>query len=358
MERWCPSYQVASDLVVGAHYLGNRGTRLASGDFQRNQPDPAAMQQLLLSGKEWNWVSDAASATDAGVPFPYPGFAGAGGRITPYPQVATGWGPLFFVGSPLGHSSYHALQLTADKRMSSGVAASLNYTFSRQRGDVDSGFQERWWSGPIQDVTRLSAEATVIGSQDRTHVFKGYATSDPADRAWTPPPWRRRWCDRRAGWWLDDQLAVPVRVGTAARRHFEQQLRGVVLPNLRQPQHGRPVARAVRRRRVQSLRSREPNQPVFQSSGLLDPVYGSLGTGPGRFEALRGFGAAYEDLGILKDVRAGRTVVQVRIDVLNLFNRRYLANPITDIASPLFGQVTTTAGELPRQVQIGVRWQW
>ena len=100
-------------------YVGNKGTRLGSGDFERNQPDPAAMQRLLPPGTEWNWVSDPASAAAAGVSLPISGIRRhAWMAITPYPQAAAGWGPLFFVGSPLGQTDYHALQLTANKRSS------------------------------------------------------------------------------------------------------------------------------------------------------------------------------------------------------------------------------------------------
>ena len=56
-------------------------------------------------------------------------------------------------------TSYHALQLTANKRISLGLAAIVSYTLSRQRGNLDSAFQERWTPGPIQDVTRLDREA-------------------------------------------------------------------------------------------------------------------------------------------------------------------------------------------------------
>src|SRR5262245_42980501 len=94
--------------------------------------------------------------------------------ITPYPQAAAGFGPLFFVGSPLGRSDYHALQVTGASRYRHGLSGSASYTLSRQRGDMDSAFQERWWNGPIQDVTKLDQEAHVIAAGDRTHVFKGY----------------------------------------------------------------------------------------------------------------------------------------------------------------------------------------
>lgn len=60
----------------------------------------------------------------------------------------------------------------------------------------------------------------------------------------------------------------------------------------------------------------------------------------------------------MKNVRfANRHRMQIRFEVINLFNRRYFANPVTDIGSPLFGQVVSTTGQ-PRQGQLGVRFEW
>ena len=96
--------------------------------------------------------------------------------VAPFPRVAETWGPLYHVGSPLGRQTYHALQLTANKRMSKGIAASAAYTYSRSRSNVDSAFQETWGVGLLQDVTQLDAEAEVIDANDMTHVFKGFVT--------------------------------------------------------------------------------------------------------------------------------------------------------------------------------------
>jgi hypothetical protein len=333
-------YELARDFVVGVNYLGNRGTRLQSGDFQRNQPDPLAMKQLLLAGHEWNWVSDSASAAAAGVPYPYPGFAGAAWMaITPYPQAAAGYGPLFFVGSPLGQSDYKALQLTANKRMSKGVAAVFSYTLSRQRGDLDSGFQERWFPGLIQDVTKLDREARVIGSNDRTHILKGYLT-------WSLP--------------FDVSLSTVVR--------YESGLPLAITSNNAYAGWQYPIY--VNRNPAVSLDSTfdgarfnafDPGDPAnryFNPAAFSNPAYGDLGTGPGRFEQLRGFGGAYEDLGVLKDIHFGRYTAQVKFDLFNVFNRRYFADPVTNIGSPYFGQVTTLAAQPPRQGQLGVRFMW
>jgi len=86
----------------------------------------AALSALVKRGQEWNWVWDEASAAASGVPYPYPGFSNYSFMaLSPYPTVAETWGPLFFVGSPLGSSDYNALQLTLNKRMSSGLAANV-----------------------------------------------------------------------------------------------------------------------------------------------------------------------------------------------------------------------------------------
>jgi hypothetical protein len=105
----------------------------------------------------------------------------------------------------------------------------------------------------------------------------------------------------------------------------------------------------------------EPGDPAnryFNPAAFSNPGYGDLGTGPGRFEQLRGFGGAYEDLGILKDFHFGRYTAQAKFELFNVFNRRYLADPVTDIGSPYFGQVTTLGAQPPRQGQAGVRFMW
>jgi hypothetical protein len=74
----------------------------------------------------------------------------------------------------LGSQSYHALQVTLNKRRSHGVTAYASYTYSRSRGNVATGFQETWSVGPIQDVHNLGMEANVISRFDQTNVLKGY----------------------------------------------------------------------------------------------------------------------------------------------------------------------------------------
>ena len=163
-------------------YMGDASRRLQSGDFQRNQPNTSAYTQMLKSGNEWSWVWDQASADAAGVPFPYEGFSNyAFMALAPYPQVSELWGPLFYVSSPLGQSDYQSMQVALYRRTNRGLATTVSYNLSRTHTNMQNslgGFQELWWAGPIQDVTKLSQEANTVAFYDQTHVFKGYVAWD------------------------------------------------------------------------------------------------------------------------------------------------------------------------------------
>jgi len=350
-------YELTRDLVVGANYIGTKGSRLNSGDFQRNQPDMAASSALVKRGQEWNWVWDEASAAASGVPYPYPGFSNFSFMaLAPYPTVAETWGPLFYVGSPLGSSDYTAFQLTLNKRMSSGIAGSVAYTWSKSHGNQQSGFQETWGSGPLQDVNNLGFEADVIGFNDLTHVLKGYV-------AWELPFGKGRrfmntggWSDALFGGWQVSMifkytsgypLAIrsnnyiagwmyPIYVNANPNGNYDVQFNG----------------------NYDASNQGAQGNKYFDSSNFSNPAYGEFGTGPGRFEKVRGFGWAGEDLGLMKNFTFGsRYSLQFRLELINVFNRHYYTNPVTDIGSQYFGYVTSTTGQ-PRQGQVGIRFQF
>jgi len=354
-------FEVTRDLVLSANYVGSLGTRLNSGDFERNQPDMAAISALVKSGKEWNWVSDQASAAASGVPYPYPGFSNfAMMALAPYPTVAETWGPLYYVGSPLGSSDYNAFQLTLNKRMSSGIAANVAYTWSKSHGNQQSGFQEVWSVGAIQDVNKLDSEADVIGFNDRTHVLKGYV-------AWELPFGKGRrymntggWKDGFFGGW---QLSVLFKYTTGLPLAIRSNNYIAGWSDFGYPIYVNADPNGNYDVMFDGGSYDAGNQKAtgnqyFDPSNFKNPAYGEFGQGPGRFEQLRGFGWAGEDLGLMKSFSFGnRYSLQLRLEMINVFNRHYYTNPITSIGSPYFGYVTSTTGQ-PRQGQVGVRFQW
>jgi len=355
-------FELSRDFVVGVNYMGNKGENLNSGDLQRNQPLMQELGDLHRRGQEWNWVSDEASAAAAGVPYPYPGFSNfAFLTLSPYPTVAELWGPLFFVGSPLGSQSYHALQITANKRRSHGFTGYASYTFSKARGNVATGFQENWDSGDLQDVNNLAMESGVIARFDRAHVLKGYL-------AWELPFGKERRYMNQGG--LADALLGGWEVSLIFRYESGVPLR--ILSNnyyngWSEDYKFYPIY-ANRVANVDPNSQFDPGQfdmanpgaggnSYFDPSAFSNPAYGDFGTGPGYFEELRSHGAAYEDFGLMKYFTIGPVRAQLRLELINLFNRHYFDDPVTDIGSPLFGQVISTGGT-PRQGQVALRFEW
>jgi outer membrane receptor protein involved in Fe transport len=350
-------YELTNDLVLGANYIGTRGSRLNSGDFQRNQPDMDALGSLVQRGQEWNWVYDEASAAAAGVPYPYPGYSGSAFHtLAPFPQISQTWGPQLWVGSPLGSSDYTAFQFTLVKRMSSGLAANVSYTWAKSHGNQESGFQERWWAGPLQDVNDLDFEADVIGFNDRTHVFKGYVAYE------LPFGQGRKWMDQGGvldaifgGW----QVSVIFKymsglpLGITSNNWYA----GWFYPIYVNADPNGNYDTLFGGNFDASNPTAAGNQ-YFNGNNYSNPAYGQFGTGPGRFEQQRGFGWSGEDLGFLKNFTFGdRYRLQVRFDLINVFNRHYYSNPVTDIGSNQFGYVVSTTGQ-PRQGQIGIRFEF
>jgi hypothetical protein len=363
IQQWNAGFdmELTRDLAVGVNYIGNTGSNLHSGEFQRNQPNMAALTSLVKAGNEWSWVSDPASAAAAGVPYPYAGFSNfAFMALNPYPQVAQTWGPEFYVGSPLGHQSYNALQLTLNKRRSHGVTAYASYTYARSRGDMDSGFQEQWWAGPIQDVNNLAMEGNVIAKFDQTHVFKGYV-------AWELPFGKgRRFANKEGvtdallgGW----ELSLIFRYDSGAPIYFNSSNSITGWSTFGYPIYVNRNANVALDNNWDSSKfdmanPSAPQNRYFNPAAFSNPGYGEFGTGPGKFEQLRAPGGAYEDLGIMKRFTVGPVRAQLRFELLNLFNRHYFGWPNTDIGSDLFGQMTSPGYSTPRQGQLSVRFDW
>ena len=238
----------------------------------------------MKTGKEWNWVWDEASAADAGVPYPYPGFSNfAFMALAPYPQVAETWGPLFYVGSPLGSQSYNALQVTLNKRRSHGVTASSVLHVSRSRGNVAQRVP-----GEVVGRAHPGREQPRHGSGrhrqfDQTHVLKGYV-------AWELPFGKGRRFVNKGG--LTDavlggwEVSLIFRYDTGAPLcdHLERLHRGLVRgypiyvnrnPNVDLGNNFDPASFDMANPACARATS------YFDPSGFSNPAYGEFGTGPG-----------------------------------------------------------------------------
>jgi hypothetical protein len=355
-------YSITKDTRLSANYVGNRGRRLHDGNLATTEPSAATELALWNSGNEWDWVYDAPSAAAAGVSLPYSGFGGfAEAAINQFPQLASQYVTLYYVGTHLAQTNYDGLQLEGMRRTGLGFTFDMSYTLSRAIGDTGDNFAETWTTGAFQDFSKLNQEATLPETGDTRNVLKGYVTySLPFGRGRKYLA-NNNMADKFIGGWdattlLHYNSGQPLPI--FANNPYYQW--AAVYPNVnlkgdfsRKFHYGNFVA--------PSGSSAAPaGDQYFLGSNFTQPAYGTLGTGPEIVGALRGFGYADEDAALLKYTSFGpesKFKLSIRVEFYNLLNRHYFSNPNTNISSSQFGYVTSSTGT-PRQGQFGARFTW
>lgn len=355
-------YALAKETRLTVNYVGNRGRRLHDGNLATTEPSPAAELALWNSGNEWDWVSDSGSAAAAGVPYPYSGFSGyALQAINQFPQIASQYTGLYFVGTHLGQTNYDAMQVEAMRRSGQGFTFDFSYTLSRAIGDTGNNFTEEWTTGAFQDFSKLNQEAQLPQTIDTRNIAKGYVTySLPFGRG-------RKYlaannlADKFVGGW-DASTLLHYNSGQPMPIFANNPYYGwaAVYPNVNLK------GNFSRKFKFNSFVEPTGSTPApasdlyFDPTSFTQPAYGTLGSGPEIVSALRGFGYADEDAALLKYTsfgEDGRYKLSIRVEFYNLLNRHYFANPNTDITSNQFGYVTGNTGTA-RQGQFGARFQW
>ncbi len=330
--------ELARNTMFSVDWIQSRSYHLQSGTLRTNQPTVANMQNYVLHGT---------------YPASYNGYFGYGGTgpgyqgITPYPQVAVAYGPLFSVGSPLGNSDYKSLQFSVQRRSAKGLSLQASYAWSRTHGDVDSNFQELWWAGSLQNVYDLKNEAKTISDFDMTHIVKGYII-------YNLPFGRGRQLFSGAGpvanviingWSLNGDFHYNS--GTPIQVHSTNSYPGFnsVYVNLASGCKLTTGKRGI-------------NKPYLNTECFENPAAGQLGTAGNYIEKVRNPGLATEDLGLHKSVAMGpdgRYNLTMRLEFFNLFNRDQLGGPDTNKSDASFGKIISYGGVGGRTGQFGAR---
>lgn len=335
--------------VLDVNWIQSHSYHLQSGVFQNNQPKFSDYQNYVVTGK---------------FPASYNGYWGGAGPgwegLTPYPQAEAGYGPLLSVGVPLGNADYRSLQISVSRRAVKGLSIQGSYNWSQTHGDVDSGFEELWGTGSLQNVYDLKNEAKDISSFDQTHIVKGYVI-------YNLPIGRGKWLMANdsavadafvGGWSLDGDFHYNT--GTPISVHSSNYYLGFssVYINLV------PGCKLT-------TGSRTLNQPYLNPSCFQNPNPGAgggaapqLGNG-GNFQSqVRNPGLATEDLGLHKSLAIGpegQYNLTLRLEFFNVFNRDALAGPDTNLndtnaqGQKIFGYVNNYGGIGPRIGQFGAR---
>lgn len=342
--------EVPWEAKIEANYVGNKGTRLNTTTYEDfiNQLDPTflSLGDALL---------DSIDAHPE-ISRPYPSFQGTVAQaLRPFPQYRTvtthrlndGW------------SSYHSLQLTVTRRSAHGLSFLTAYTFSKALG-IDDTAGPGNYSPNGQNFYNMRADYSV-SEFDVPHDLK-------VTWIWDLPFGAQ-------GRWLNAGPASKI-------------LGGWVLSAIQRYRSGSPLAMSAGGFDQESLFS-----PGIRADVLLpndqhklganpkdvDPVAGTpflnpaafaappktarnvplrLGDAPRRFGHLRGFAIYSEDLSLIKRTPLGLregTNLEIRMDVINLFNRVRLGNPNLNVNDPVaFGRIFGKIGG-PRNIQLGLR---
>ena len=299
VQQWNVNVQqeVAAGYVATVAYVGNRGDHLFMS-YQSNPARPGA------------------------------------GSVDSRRIYAPAFGPITTFAS-LGESTYHALQLSVNKRLTHGFTVLASYTWSRfidtASGDGDGG------SNPFD----LSVDKGT-SDLDIPHVFVASFVYDLPKL-----PNASRAVRHIFGSWQTTGIVL-LRSGTPFS----------VVSGRDNSQSGVNLDRAdlVGDPGLPGNRTRdEVLERYFNTAAFAQNATGTFGTA-GR-NILRGPGFANVDFGLFKDFRGlrGTHKIQFRSEVFNLFNRQNLANPDANLSSPGFGRITNTVGD-PRVVQVALKY--
>jgi hypothetical protein len=326
--------ELAPRLVAEASYVRVKGTRLGTGLINLNQVDP---RFFGLGGTLTQNITSTAAAA-AGISAPYPGFRGSVAQaLRPFPQyLAIGDN-----ANPNGNSTYHALQVKVEKRLSFGLSLLAAYTYAKtiSDGDIMAG------GGPSgQDFYNRRLEKA-ISTNDIPHVA---AISYIYELPFGPG---RKFLNQK---------------GAAAKIAGGWQITGI-----HQYQAGRPVVLTanntlplfnglLRPDAVSGVARRlDVTDPLadrwINPAAFTIPTGLRLGTAARSYTDLRGQGFSNESFGLIKRTPITEKINLIfRAEFFNAFNRTVFAIPQGNISAANFGKASQQSNS-PRQGQLALR---
>ena len=357
-------HQFTPNTYVSASYVGNKGTRLLSNTAPLNALSP----QLLSKGQSLLDEFQPGQDSLDGVPVPYAGWVDqmqcaptVAQALLPYPQFCS---ELMGQNENAGNSTYHALQLKFEHRMSQGLWVLGSYTDSKILTDSDSIQSEaELWSGVQGAISPFERERNKsLSSDDVPQIMTTSLVYD------LPFGKGHRWMDRGGvvntflgGW----QFSTILRFSSGTPLFFRSsncnvpsQFDAACIPGLL------PGADPFAQSKSNFDPGKGPllNASAFENSGSQGFQF-DFGQGP-RVSNLRGFGFNNEDIGLNKNTQiTERISFQLRAEFFNIWNWHVFACQTqclgslafgNDIASPAFG-TWNGAVSAPRNVQLGAK---
>jgi hypothetical protein len=307
------------------------------------------------------WISDASDAAQAGVPYPYEGFQYyAYAAIKPYPQTL--WNPLYFSGSPLGHSSYNAMVAEVTSKGKGGLTLDFSYTLQDGRGNTSSAFIESYTGSYwLQDPYAYNSYAKYPNTAKQ--IVKGYLLYNlpfgPGKRFSTTS----RILNSVIGGW-EIGTAHSYSTGTPMTTPGASASAAGTLPGwpaVYENVVAHPNLKSTFKRVNEAWNGTgsDPGSLFFDTSNFSDPAPGQLGNAPFIFSQWHSFGYNNEDMSLLRNVRFGaddRYRVQLRAEFFDVLNRHHWDGPNMSTGTAYYGHISGASGN--RTGQLGMRFDF
>ena len=346
-------YLLKNSTVIQASFVGDRGRRLDAGAYANmNQLNP---KYLSLGDTLLDDIS-----MHPEIPMPYAGFSGTVAQaLLPYPQYQGGGVVDRF--PYYGKSDYNALQVMATHRLNKGLGFVISYAFQKTLSNTDSA--HIYYGGSTQDVYNRRLDWSVA-SFDHTQQLrltwiyelpfgKGRALLNRGGvvnqilGGWT--------ITANQQYYSGDPLSIGTSIDTSSYLFNSTSYNGGAIradviagQPLRLPTGNLDYATGTG---AQYLNPNAFANPPTTANGVVL----SLGNSPRYFGNLRGPYWATENFGIFKRFPFGEgRFFELRCDAFNAFNRSGLADPITTVGDPQFGQITDVQ-QGPREIQLALR---
>jgi hypothetical protein len=325
--------ELPAHVLLEVAYVGTRGLQLAHGTesgMNINQLDPKNMAlgsklNDLVDNPFYGYVNNGVLASAK---------VARSQLLRPFPQFTT-INPLFSSGAS---STYHSLQISANKRLSHGMQFQVAFTWAK---DLDNGQS-------YQDSYNVNGERGLADIDIARRLVASYVYELPFGRGRhfgknAPPV--VNWL--LGGWQFNGittfQTGTPIAISASNTT-------GIFTETIRANNNGTsgrldgPVDQRLNAYFNKSVFS----QPAAFTFGNLSPRVSDI-----RNDGIRNF-----DLSMFKDFSPlERVRIQFRAEFLNAFNTPRFGGPNTTVTSSSFGIITSQANS-PRQTQFGLKFLW
>ena len=334
-------HQFGASFLLDVTYAGSGAAKTISGYHAFNQ----VPSKYLSLGPVLQQSITSDAARNAGIPVPYAGFTGTVAQaLRPFPQYQ-GIGEFY---EKDGHTTYHSLQVKAEKRYSSGLTALAAFTWEKNLVNADyplSGGNSLFGLAAPQDNADYRSLKSYSPNDVPMRLVVSYIYELPFGKG-------KRFALRGpvnlllGGWQLSGiysyQNGLPLGFSTNLANPL---FGGPIRPNVGTDPFRAPVAGS----------KFDPFKDNYISPRFMTlPSAFTFGNAALRYN-FRGFAVFNEDMTLAKTFRFKERVrAELRWEAFNVLNRVVWAAPATNVSAANFGKIAGQ-GTPPRIMQVGVK---